>query len=1052
MPTWTRIRQRLLIEELLRKRRSDDAERFAEVFRRSTIDPNPHQIEAAMFALQRLPSGGAMLCDEVGLGKTIEAGLVITQLRSQAKTHILIIVPLALARQWQVELQDLFSLNSTIVGPETLADSSNSRGIFIIGRELASTQKGKTWLQKKGSWDLVIVDEAHEMFATIHTRFSKSNGEYQKILSKGSARRAAQVKALIEGSPVILLTATPLQNNLYELWGLIHYVDPEQRILGKFNEFCTLFVTGEGGRAVMPEMEETLRRRLSLVLKRTLRKQAQAFMKQPFRARHVHTANFNSEKLEAELHRAINDWLSREMLAAYRRGHRSLMALQVRRRMASSIEALVSTLSTIKDRMLKMRQTGKYPKRETLDSELDIENISDETSKDDDESVDLQLLQEDIDEIQRLEEMARKVALAGSDAKKIKLLEIIRQLQSRTLPDEEQQIASDKLVIFTESIKTMESLVQYLEANGFKDQVTTFSGSKEGRIAERALARWEHEVGQYQSQKLDQSAAIRGALIHEFKTQTKILIATEAGAKGLNLQFCNCLVNYDLPWNPQRIEQRIGRVHRYGQKHDVIIINFINLSNEAEARVYELLEQKLQVFSDTLGASDTIINKPEIALNLETRINEMLDRCRTPAQIQDEFDRFNLELDEAQRQARDAKLQSTRNLLQEMDSSVQARLGKLEGSMRSALSRSDEILLEILGADGTIEVVGSDPSEPARTIIRWNGALYHLGPPNPSGECGEPIHREHPMVQEAITKCVEEIDGGSFNLEPPSTQLDVYRVTLSGIEVEDRLLVVAPTAGSDPESASIPPTPTSAPESASIPQTPTAAPGSAGILPASTAANPGSAGILPTSTAANPGSAGILPASTAANPGSAGILPASTAANSGSAGILRASTAANPGSAGILPASTYSRQYLFKEIAVNIAPDLDTGVEQLKHQVESEQREYIDRLLAQITSRKSDLHLCGDASIKELQNKLESAERARRLAASPAASAKAQAQHKRLLGELDKLKLESAEEIKKAITELEEEEKRIRLMQFVDATPQKLFTVDSIASALKASS
>ena len=941
MNSWNQIRQRLLIEELVRKRRSDDAERFAEVFRRSTIDPNPHQIEAAMFALQRLSAGGAMLCDEVGLGKTIEAGLVITQLRSQAKSHILIVVPLALSRQWQVELQDLFSLSSTIVGPETLAETSNSRGIFIIGRELASTQKGKTWLQRKGCWDLVIIDEAHEMFATIHTRFSKSNGDYQKILSKGSARRAAQVKALIEGSPVLLLTATPLQNNLYELWGLVHYIDPDQRILGKFNEFCTLFVTGEGGREVMPNMEETLRRRLSLVLKRTLRMQAQPFIKQPFRTRHVHTANFNSEKLEAELHRAINDWLSREMLAAYRRGHRSLMALQVRRRMASSIEALVSTLSTIKERMIKMRETGKYPKRESLDTELDLENLDDSpfasTRKEEEDSVDLQLLQDDIDEVERLEDLAKKVAISGSDAKKSKLLEVIRQVQSRALPGEDQRVAADKIVIFTESVKTLDSLLQYLESNGFADQVTTFSGSKEGRIAERALKRWQEEVGNYQNQKLDQSAAIRGALIHEFRTRSKILIATEAGAKGLNLQFCNCLVNYDLPWNPQRIEQRIGRVHRYGQAHDVIIINFINLANEAEARVYELLELKLQVFSETLGASDAIINKPELALNLEVRINEMLDRCRTPAQIQDEFDKFNLELDEAQRQARDAKLQSTRSLLQELDSSVQARLSKLDGNLSSALSRCDEILLEILAADGTLDVIGTDPCEASRTIIQWKDRRYHLGPPKPSEECGEPLHREHPLVRELIDKSLTEIDGGSFVVSP-SLVFDLYRVTLSGLEIEERLLVV------------------------------------------------------------------------------------------------------RSGKSSIIAADDWAQEELFRSVAVEVADDLDAGVAMLKHNVEREQRDYIDRLLTQIDSRKNDLHLCGDATIKELQTKLETAERARRLAASPAASAKAQALHKRILNELDKVKVESAAEIKKCIADLEEEERRIRLLQFVDASVEKLFS------------
>ena len=989
-----RIRQRLLVEELTRKRRSDDAERFVEMFRRSTVDPNPHQIEAAMFALQRLSSGGAMLCDEVGLGKTIEAGLVITQLRAEGKAHVLIIVPLSLGRQWQVELQELFSLRSTIVGADSVGlsnkesgaahagsksrraagapgvesdnvDELTRRGIYIIGREFASTPKGKAWLQTKGAWDLVVIDEAHEMFSTIHTRFSKSNGDYQKNLSKGGARRAAQVKASIEGSPILLLSATPLQNNLYELWGLLQFVDPEYRILGRFNEFCTLFVTGEGGRAVMLDMEETLRRRLSLVLKRTLRRQAQPFMKQPFRARHVHTANFSSEKLEAELHRAINQWLSQDMLAAYRKGHRALMALQVRRRMASSIEALVATLRTVKDRMLEMRKSGKYPGRDSLDMELEEINDFDAPR----ESVDMQLLEDDLAEIERIEKLAQEVMRAGADGKKRRLLDVIRQIESRSLKGlEDEQTVSDKVVIFTESVRTMESLLEFLENNGFKDLVTTFSGTKEGPIAERALARWQEEVGKFLSPPLEAGAAIRGALIHEFKTRTRILMATEAGAKGLNLQFCNCLINYDLPWNPQRIEQRIGRVHRYGQKHDVLIVNFINLSNEAETRVYELLEEKLHVFTETLGASDTIINQPEIALNLEVRINEMLDRCRTQEQIQEEFDKLGLEFDEAQRQSHDEKLIATRRLVEDLDSSVQARLGKLEGEVASALSRCDEILLGILSAEGGVEFVGTNGP---RTLIMWNGRLCHLGPPEPGAECGEPIHRDHPEVQQLIARCIADTDGLSLavpasagaspasKITPhsipngPENQLEIYRVKLSGLEDEEITMIVG---NPSPE--------------------------------------------------------------------------------------FREMLCSGKGSA-LDPASN---------INCNLVDSLDSGIQLFKSQAERRQREYVDRLLSQIASRRTDLQLCADATMAELHKKLEQADRARRLANSPAASAKAQALQKRIHTEIEKNRQETAAETLKRLREFDEHERKIRLLQFIEASPTLLFAVkeSSLTAGTKA--
>lgn len=919
------VTQRLLIEELTRKRRSDDAERFVEVFRRSTIDPNPHQIEAAMFALRRLPAGGAMLCDEVGLGKTIEAGLVISQLRAQGKVHILIIVPLALARQWQVEMQDLFSLNSTIVSAETLGQST-ARGIHIVGREFASSTKGRAWLESKSPWDLIVVDEAHEMFSTIHTRFSKTNGAYLENLSRGGARRAAQVRELMKGSPVLLLTATPLQNNLYELWGLVQYVDPDQRILGRLDEFCTIFATGEGGRAVVPEMAETLRRRLSLVLKRTLRRQAQPFMKQPFRARHVHTANFNAASQETELYRSISIWLGKEVLAAYRKG-RQLMAIQLRRRMASSIEALVSALSSVKARMLKIRQTGVYPMAEKAD--LDDEDLSDES---DPIPVDMRLLEEDLAEVQRLEALARSIMTAGSSAKKEKLLDIIKQVESRSL----EGVVSDKVVIFTESLRTLESLVEYLEANGFKDQVTTFSGVNDSAAAQRALAVWQSEVGRFQRGTVDPSAVIRGALIHEFKTRTKIFIATEAGAKGLNLQFCNCLINYDLPWNPQRIEQRIGRVHRYGQKHDVLIVNFINLSNEAEQRVYELLAQKLDVFQTTLGASDTIISTPEIALNLETRINEMLNQCRTQAEIRDAFDKLNLEIDEAERQLRDEKLAASRNLIADFDNSVKAKLGKLEGEIAPALSRADDTLLQLIRTSaGEVELLGE---EGPRTRLRWNGTLYHIGPPAaPDDHLGEPLHAEHPEVLSLMETCIATTDGQLF--APTAEEMDTaeilggeyYRVRLSGLEEEERIMIVG---------------------SCDLPQ--------------------------------------------------------------------------------------------FKS---NCVDSLETGLAMLKREAEEHQREYIDRLLAQIDSRRDDLRRCNDSRLADLEKKLDAAQKARKSATSLDAASKAQIQQKKLRTEIDNLRTESQQDMTTRLHELDEEERKVRKMQFVEVTPTLLFTVKQPSNA-----
>lgn len=724
-----------------------------------------------------------MLCDEVGLGKTIEAGLVISQLRAEGRNHILVIVPLALARQWQVELQDLFSIKSTLIS-NAAAWKESQRGIHIIGREAAATDKMRALLSEKGPWDLIVVDEAHEMFSTIHTRFNKRNGRYQSDLTKGTARRAASIKALMQNAPVLLLTATPIQNNLAELWGLIQYVDPDHQVLGKFNEFNSIFVTGEGGRSIVPNMETTLRNRLSLVLKRTLRKHAQPFMKHPFRARHVHTANFNPGALEASLYRAVSDWLGQEKLAAYkRRTHKKLLALQLRRRMASSPEALLSTLENIKTRIETIQRTGNYPTH-VDDSDDESQDLELTEEQEEEEEVDLEALEQDHKTINSLISLARGVVNSSADIKKTKLLEIIRQLKQYS----NDGVASDKVVIFTESKKTLESLFEYLEENGFKNLVTTFSGTNEGVVGERALELWKDEVGKHLTVIPDESAMVRGALIHEFRTKTKIFIATEAGAKGLNLQFCNCLINYDLPWNPQRIEQRIGRVHRYGQKHDVVIINFINLSNEAEQRVYQLLEEKLNVFTDVLDASDSIITIPAAALNLEQHVNDMLDSCRTPEQIQEAFDRLNLEIDAQQRALRDATLKNARALINELDTGIQRRLGVIADNLGPSLSKCDETLLDILRAVGEVHF---EFHRDARTVFQWKGKRFHLGPPEPSGEFGEPLDRNHPLVASAIDECISATSDNTLRIEGQSNGIwEIFKITIFGIEKEEHIAIV----------------------------------------------------------------------------------------------------------------------------------------------------------------------------------------------------------------------------------------------------------------------
>lgn len=736
--------RRLLLEQLLRKRLSSDYERYVESFRRCAVDPNPHQLEAVAFALRRLPEGGAMLCDEVGLGKTIEAGLVLTQLRAERRGHILIVVPLPLARQWQVELKDLFGLNARHLNKETLGDTP---GIYIVGREFAGSPAWAPEIARRGPWDLVVVDEAHEGLSSIHHRFSKMGGGYQTNPKKGKARRAAYLKEIIGDAPVLLLTATPIQNTVYELWSLVHFVDPRNTILGSFHEFTRLFAVNNG-RNVREEAQHDLRERLRLVICRTLRADAQPFLKTPFTKRRCETINFHMQALERTLYDDVSEWLQ-DRISIYEPNQRKLVITTLRRRMGSSVNALARTLTLMRERL----ENGEIATKATPHQ-----------------------VERDIAELRRLEELASR-ALAGPAPKLEKLTEFIGRLDAR----EVEGVSSDKLVIFTESVRTLQTLVAHLEGLGLEGQVTSFSGQNDTPAAAAALARWEEEVGRFvdPAQRPDRSSAVRAALVHEFRTRTRILVATEAGAKGLNLQFCNCLLNYDLPWNPQRIEQRIGRVHRYGQKHDVVIVNFINLDNEGEQRVYKLLNEKLRLFEGLLGASDAVLGDVSSVLDFESRVVDLLSQFRTEEERRREFARLEREIDEATRKQREARKNNAHQVLSELDPDVQARLTQAAAEIPAALSQRDQTLLRILSLEAPVTPVVQD-------VFEWKGRRVHVGPPRPGPDFGEPLTLEWVGGERS-----DSVD--SYFCEGALEAVwEVHRVTVVGLETEEHVVVLGP--------------------------------------------------------------------------------------------------------------------------------------------------------------------------------------------------------------------------------------------------------------------
>ncbi len=231
--------------------------------------------------------------------------------------------------------------------------------------------------------------------------------------------------------------------------------------------------------------------------------------------------------------------------------------------------------------------------------------------------------------------------------------------------------AAEKAIIFTESRRTQSYILRVLADVRLRTPLSLFNGSNNDDRSRAIYQEW--LVRHTGSDRItgSRSADMRSALVDYFREQGKIMIATEAGAEAINLQFCAMIVNYDLPWNPQRIEQRIGRCHRYGQKHDVVVVNFLNRKNEADQRVYRLLSEKFQLFEGVFGASDEVLGAIESGVDFEKRIADIYQQCRQPADIQMAFDDLQRELSS---EISEAMTTARRKLLENFDDEVREKL------------------------------------------------------------------------------------------------------------------------------------------------------------------------------------------------------------------------------------------------------------------------------------------------------------------------------------------------------------------------------------------
>ena len=647
----TTYQAKYLANYLTRRLPANDINKLTASLQDAQVDLTPHQVEAALFAFKSPLSKGAILADEVGLGKTIEAGIILSQHWAEHKRKLLIICPANLRKQWSSELQEKFALESTILEKrsfDVILETGNLNPFTIDKIVICSYQfaKAKAPYIKHTDWDLVIIDEAHRL----------------RNVYKPTNKISNIIKSAIESRKKILLTATPLQNSILELYGLVSIID--DFVFGDLKSFKTQF-----GHMLDEEDYMELRERLQPICKRTLRRQVLEYIK--YTKRIAILQEFFPSKDEQALYDLVSDYLARPRLYALPNSQRQLMTLILRKLLASSTYAIHDTFCSLIARLEAKLQCQESASLEEVYMDFDGSDddwIDDEEVEEEEQEVlhpsDIEGIKNELKELYAFRDLAAKIRKNSKAEQLFTALDKgFEQLDSLG--------AQKKALIFTESRRTQEFLYELLEKRGYKGKIVRFNGTNTDRQSTEIYKAWmEKHKG---SHKITGSptADRRAAIVDYFREEGTIMIATEAAAEGINLQFCSLIVNYDMPWNPQRIEQRIGRCHRYGQKFDVVVINFLNKANAADIRVYELLDQKFQLFSGVFGASDEVLGSIGNGLDFEKRIAQIYNECRTTAEIEEAFDALQAEL---QAEISDKMLKARSTLLENFDESVQEKL------------------------------------------------------------------------------------------------------------------------------------------------------------------------------------------------------------------------------------------------------------------------------------------------------------------------------------------------------------------------------------------
>lgn len=728
IPKLTAYQQKFIAWQLDRRHSSSDDDKFTSVLAEAQVDLNPHQVDAAIFAFKSPLSKGAILADEVGLGKTIEAALVISQQWAERHRHILIITPATLRKQWSMELEEKFFLPSVILESknfnrilaETYSNPFNDKSYIII----CSYQFAKKQILhiERVSWDLVVFDEAHKL-----RNVYKSSNKTALILREGQ-----------KSYKKLLLTATPLQNNAKELYGLISIID--DNYFGSLKSFNNRY----GKTELRNESTyKELRNRIQPIIHRTLRSDVQEYVK--YTERKAMVQEYYPSEDEQTLDEMVSEYLQRDECFGIPRSQRSLITLVLHKLLSSSTFAIAGTLQTIIERLENIVKNNTSSDNEdaslmdniTNDIE-EIDEYEDEWTDEEDEKFDEEEKEKRTYTAEEIEEIKSEI----NDLKAIHSLalgiaentkgECLLQALKIAFEEKRKNGQPEKALIFTESNRTQQYLKQLLESNGYAGRILLFNGSNTDPKSKEIYSAWKERYAGTSRITGSLTADKRQALVDYFRNDAQIMIATEAASEGINLQFCSLVVNFDLPWNPQRVEQRIGRCHRYGQKNDVVVVNFINKANRADQRVYELLDQKYKLFKGVFGSSDEVLGSTMDGIDFEHRVLNIYQTCRTTEEIDTAFDRLQEEMHQEIEEVFD---KARTQLIENFDRDVVNKLRIRKAADEHALSQFHQLLwqLTINILDNNIDQIDNNcysftlSNSPADSEQQFSTGPYRMG-------------------------------------------------------------------------------------------------------------------------------------------------------------------------------------------------------------------------------------------------------------------------------------------------------------------------------------